>query len=160
MRRHAIYPGTFDPVTLGHVDIVGRCVPLFDQVTVAVAINQSKTPLFTLDERMDMLRETFAGMDQVEVASFEGLLVEYARAKGARAIIRGLRAVSDFEFELQMALMNRFLAGEIETVFLMPSQEYTYLSSSIVKAVSRAGGDVSALVPEGVVKRLKQKVGP
>lgn len=157
MRRHAIYPGTFDPVTNGHVDIVQRCRPLFDQVTVAVAINQSKTPLFTLDERMDMLRETFAGMDQVEVASFEGLLVEYARAKGARAIIRGLRAVSDFEFELQMALMNRRLAGEIETVFLMPSEEYTYLSSSIVKAVSRAGGDVAALVPAGVLKRLSEK---
>ena len=157
MRRHAIYPGTFDPVTNGHVDIVQRCRPLFDQVTVAVAINQSKTPLFTLDERMDMLRETFAGTTQVEVASFEGLLVEYARAKGAKAIIRGLRAVSDFEFELQMALMNRRLAGEIETVFLMPSEEYTYLSSSIVKAVSRAGGDVASLVPAGVLKRLLEK---
>lgn len=160
MRRHAIYPGSFDPVTLGHVDIVGRCVPLFDRVTVAVAENPSKAPLFSVEERLDMLREALAGMEGVEVTSFDGLLVSFARGRRAGAIIRGLRAVSDFEFELQMALMNRFLAGEIETVFLMPSQEYTYLSSSIVKAVSRAGGDVSALVPEGVVKRLKQRVGP
>jgi pantetheine-phosphate adenylyltransferase len=157
MVRHAIYPGTFDPVTNGHVDIVRRCLPLFDRVTVAVAINQAKSPLFTLEERLDMLLETFAAMDRVEVASFEGLLVEYARRRGARAIIRGLRAVSDFEFELQMALMNRRLAGEIETVFLMPSEEYTYLSSSIVKAVSRAGGDVAALVPAGVLKALTEK---
>jgi len=157
MRRHAIYPGTFDPVTNGHVDIVQRCRPLFDQVTVAVAVNQSKAPLFPLEVRLEMLRETFAGVEHVDVTSFEGLLVEYARARGARAIIRGLRAVSDFEFELQMALMNRRLAGEVETVFLMPSEEYTYLSSSIVKAVSRAGGDVGALVPPGVHKRLLEK---
>ena len=147
-------------MTNGHVDIVARCRPLFDRVTVAVATNPSKAPLFSVDERLDMLREALSGMDHVAVAAFDGLLVSFARERGAAAIVRGLRAVSDFEFELQMALMNRALAGEIETVFLMPSLEYTYLSSSIVKAVARAGGDVEALVPPGVFKRITQKVRP
>lgn len=157
MKPHAIYPGTFDPVTNGHMDIVRRCRNLFGQVTVAIAVNRSKTPLFSLDERLEMLRESFAAMDFVRVETFEGLLVNFAKTCGAQAIIRGLRAVSDFEYELQMALMNRRLANDIETVFLMPSQEYTYLSSSIVKAVSLAGGDVSALVPPPVQKRLEAR---
>jgi pantetheine-phosphate adenylyltransferase len=155
MKPHAIYPGTFDPVTNGHLDIVQRCRGLFAEVTVAIAVNRSKTPLFPLEERLQMLREAFAGMDFVRVEAFEGLLVQFARARGAQAIIRGLRAVSDFEYELQMALMNRRLDNQIETVFLMPSEEYTYLSSSIVKAVALAGGDVAALVPPGVQKRLE-----
>ena len=157
MKAHAIYPGTFDPVTNGHMDIVQRCERLFSQVTVAIAVNRSKVPLFPLEERLDMLREAFSGMDFVRVEAFEGLLVDFARGLGAQAIIRGLRAVSDFEYELQMALMNRRLDSRIETVFLMPSEEYTYLSSSIVKAVALAGGDVAALVPPGVQKRLEAR---
>lgn len=157
MARHAIYPGTFDPVTNGHVDIVHRCQPLFAKVTVAVAVNPQKTPLFSLDERLHMLTEAFGGMKNVTVASFEGLLVDFARKHDAQAIVRGLRAVSDFEYELQMALMNRRLSSEVETVFLMPSEEYTYLSSSIVKGVARAGGNVSELVPPGVQKMLEAK---
>ena len=157
MNPHAIYPGTFDPVTNGHVDIVRRCVNVFSRVTVAVAVNPQKTPMFSQKERMEMLAEVFGGMDHVEIAVFEGLLVDFARKRGAQAIVRGLRAVSDFEYELQMALMNRRLASDIETVFLMPSQEYTYLSSSIVKGVARAGGDVGDLVPPGVRKRLQER---
>lgn len=157
MKPHAIYPGTFDPVTNGHMDIVQRCRGLFGQVTVAIAVNRNKTPLFSLEERLEMLQEAFAGTDFVRVEAFEGLLVDFARRRRAQAIIRGLRAVSDFEFELQMALMNRRLANDIETVFLMPSQEYTYLSSSIVKAVALAGGDVAALVPPPVQKRLEAR---
>jgi len=159
MKPHAIYPGTFDPVTNGHLDIVHRCRRLFAKVTVAIAVNRSKTPLFPLEERLEMLRDAFAGVDFVEVETFEGLLVHFARARGAQAIIRGLRAVSDFEYELQMALMNRRLDNQIETVFLMPSEEYTYLSSSIVRAVALAGGDVAALVPPGVQKRLEALAG-
>jgi len=157
MTRHAIYPGTFDPVTAGHVDIVRRSCSLFERVTVAVAVNPAKTPLFTLEQRVEMLQEAFADNPAVTVDAFEGLLVSFAESKGAQAIIRGLRAVSDFEYELQMALMNRRLSNRIETVFLMPSQEYTYLSSSIVKGVARAGGDVSGLVPVEVQKRLEAK---
>ncbi|MFQ5507818.1 MAG: pantetheine-phosphate adenylyltransferase [Leptospirillia bacterium] len=160
MKRHAIYPGTFDPVTNGHGDIVQRSLALFHQVTVAVAVNPAKEPMFSLAERLDMLNETFGGMEGVAVTSFEGLLVEFAREQGAQAIIRGLRAVSDFEYEFQMALMNRRLADDIETVFLMPSEEYTYLSSSIIKGVARAGGDVGNLVPAGVLKRLEAAVHP
>jgi pantetheine-phosphate adenylyltransferase len=155
MKPHAIYPGTFDPVTNGHMDIVRRCHSLFERVTVAIAINRGKTPLFPLEERLEMLRESFSAVDFVRVETFEGLLVDFAKARGAQAIIRGLRAVSDFEYELQMALMNRRLANDIETVFLMPSEEYTYLSSSIVKAVALAGGDIAALVPPPVQKRLE-----
>jgi len=160
MKRHAIYPGTFDPVTNGHLDIVRRCKPLFHQVTVAVAINPAKQPLFSLDERLAMLKEACSDLDFVTVDAFDGLLVNYAERMGAQAIIRGLRAVSDFEYELQMALMNRRLSDQIETVFLMPSQEYTYLSSSIVKGVARAGGNVTELVPPGTLSRLEAKANP
>ena len=157
MERHAIYPGTFDPVTNGHVDILRRCQPLFHKVTVGVAVNPQKEPLFSLEERMKMLNEVFGGMKNVAVIAFEGLLVDFARKHNAQAIVRGLRAVSDFEYEFQMALMNRRLSSDVETVFLMPSEEYTYLSSSIVKGVARAGGNVSELVPPGVQKMLEAK---
>ncbi len=155
MPRHALYPGTFDPVTNGHVDIVQRCATLFDHITVAVAVNPSKTPLFPLEVRLDMLTQVFAHTPKVTVASLDGLLVDFARKHKAHALVRGLRAVSDFEYELQMALMNRRLDDSIETLFLMPSQEYTYLSSSIVKGVARAGGDVRSLVPDCVYERLE-----
>ncbi|MBI5135965.1 MAG: pantetheine-phosphate adenylyltransferase [Nitrospirae bacterium] len=160
MKPHAIYPGTFDPVTNGHLDIIRRCAPLFNQVTVAVAVNPAKTPLFSIADRLEMLRDACADLPFVRVTSFEGLLVRFAESQGAQAIIRGLRAVSDFEYELQMALMNRRLSDRIETVFLMPSQEYTYLSSSIVKGVARAGGDVSELVPPGAQKALEALAHP
>ncbi len=155
MKRHAIYPGTFDPVTNGHLDIIKRCEPLFHQVTVAVAENPAKTPLFPVAERLEMIEDAVRDLPYVKVASFEGLLVDFALAQNAQAIVRGLRAVSDFEYELQMALMNRRLSARIETVFLMPSQEYTYLSSSIIKGVARAGGDVSGLVPPGAQNALE-----
>jgi len=155
MKPHAIYPGTFDPVTNGHLDIVRRCRSLFQKVTVAVAINPTKQPLFSLDERLAMIKEACADLDYVTVDAFDGLLVDYGQRVGAQAVVRGLRAVSDFEYELQMALMNRRLSDRIETVFMMPSQEYTYLSSSIVKGVVRAGGNVGDLVPPGVLSRLE-----
>ncbi len=160
MKRHAIYPGTFDPVTNGHLDIVRRCENLFHQVTVAVSENPAKNPLFSVDERLTMLRDALGDLPFVKVASFQGLLVDFALAEGAQALVRGLRAVSDFEYEFQMALMNRRLSDRIETVFLMPSQEYTYLSSSIVKGVARVGGDVSGLVPPGAQKALEALAQP
>ncbi|MDH5526018.1 MAG: pantetheine-phosphate adenylyltransferase [Nitrospirota bacterium] len=157
MPRHAIYPGTFDPVTNGHLDILHRGLAVFGQVTVAVSESTAKSPMFSLDERLEMLRQALADTPRVTVLPFSGLVVEFARACGADALLRGLRAVSDFEYELQMALMNRRLADDIETVFLMPSEEYTYLSSSIVRSVATAGGEVDSLVPAGVAERLKQK---
>jgi pantetheine-phosphate adenylyltransferase len=155
--RVAIYPGSFDPVTNGHLDVVARATRLFDQVVVAVAINHRKQALFSMEERMSMLRETTASFPNVRVASFEGLLVEFARANDACAVVRGLRAISDFEFEFQMALMNRKLDGDIETIFLMPHAEYTYLSSRIVKEIARLGGDVEAFVPHSVRTALYEK---
>ncbi|MBI4418717.1 MAG: pantetheine-phosphate adenylyltransferase [Ignavibacteriales bacterium] len=143
----AIYPGTFDPITNGHLDILDRAVKLFDKVIITIARNPSKDPLFSEEERLDMIREAVKHYSNVEVDSFEGLLVEYARSKKASAIVRGLRAISDFEYELQMALMNRKLDGTVETVFLMPNEKYTYLNSSIVREISRYGGDVSEFVP-------------
>jgi pantetheine-phosphate adenylyltransferase len=150
--RRAIYPGSFDPVTNGHVDIVERARKLFDEVIVAVAANDEKQPLFSLRERLDLLRRTVG-----RIAQFKGLLVEFAKAEKAGAVIRGLRAVSDFEFEFQMALMNRKLDAVVETIFLMPKEEYTYLSSRIVKEIARLGGDVSSFVPAFVVKALNRK---
>ncbi len=155
--RHAIYPGSFDPVTNGHLDVIERARKLFDEVIVAVAHNDEKQPLFSLEERLDLLRETAGKIDHVRIAEFSGLLVEFARAEKAGAVIRGLRAVSDFEFEFQMALMNRKLDAAIETIFLMPKEEYTYLSSRIVKEIARLGGDVSSLVPVCVAKALSGK---
>jgi len=155
--RCAIYPGSFDPVTNGHLDVIERARKLFDEVVVAVAHNDEKQPLFSLKDRLDLLRETAGKIDNVRIAEFEGLLVEFARKEEAGAVIRGLRAVSDFEFEFQMALMNRKLDAEVETIFLMPKEEYTYLSSRIVKEIARLGGDVSGLVPACVAKALRRK---
>jgi pantetheine-phosphate adenylyltransferase len=156
--RRAIYPGSFDPVTNGHLDVIERARKLFDEVIVAVAHNDAKAPLFTLEERLDLLRSTMGKIDNVRVDSFDGLLVEFACKHEAVAVIRGLRAISDFEFEFQMALMNRKLEAQVETIFLMPKEEYTYLSSRIVKEIARLGGDVSAFVPAPVAKALAAKI--
>src|ERR1700752_5338354 len=136
----AVFPGSFDPLTSGHVDIIERGCAIFDRVIVAVLINQDKTPLFTVPERFGMIRDVFDGRPNVEVDTFDGLLVDYARGKGAHALIRGLRAVSDFEYEFQMALMNRRLNHDLETVFLMPAEQFTYTSSRLIREVFRAGG--------------------
>lgn len=155
--RRAIYPGSFDPVTNGHLDVVERARKLFDEVIVAVAHNDEKQPLFPLKERLDLLQETVGKISNVRIAQFEGLLVEFAGAEKAGAVIRGLRAVSDFEFEFQMALMNRKLNAGVETIFLMPKEEYTYLSSRIIKEIARLGGDISSFVPALVAKALNRK---
>jgi pantetheine-phosphate adenylyltransferase len=155
--RRALYPGSFDPVTNGHLDVIERARKLFDEVIVAVAHNDEKQPLFSLQERLDLLRESVGKMENVRIAQFKGLLVEFARAEQAQAVIRGLRAVSDFEFEFQMALMNRKLDAAVETIFLMPKEEYTYLSSRIVKEIASLGGDISSFVPGCVGKALKMK---
>src|SRR5499425_2103574 len=155
--RRAIYPGSFDPVTNGHLDVVERARKLFDEVIVAVAHNDEKQPLFPLKERLDLLQKTVGRISNVRIAQFEGLLVEFARVEKAGAVIRGLRAVSDFEFEFQMALMNRKLETAVETIFLMPKEDYTYLSSRIIKEIARLGGDVSGFVPVCVAKALSQK---
>lgn len=152
-----LFPGSFDPLTNGHVDIIERGTRVFDRVIVAVAINAEKTPLFSVDERVAMIREVFRDQPAVEVDTFKGLLVEYAERKGAHALIRGLRAVSDFEYEFQMALMNRRLNHNLETVFLMPDEKYTYTSSRLIKEVFMLGGQVSGLVPPMVEERLRNK---
>lgn len=154
----AIYPGTFDPITYGHIDVVERATKLFSRVIVLVARNSSKTPLFDGEERIAMIREIFRKNKSVSVDGFDGLLVTYARRKKATAIIRGLRAVSDFEYEFQMALTNRKLSPVIDTVFLVPHEKYTYLNSTIVREVARLGGDVSMFVPPNVHRRLKKKL--
>src|SRR5438552_16899499 len=155
--QRTIYPGSFEPVTNGHLDVIERARKLFDEVVVAVAHNDEKQPLFSLKERLDLLRETAGTIGGVRIAEFSGLLVEFARAESAGAVIRGLRAVSDFEFEFQMALMNRKLAAAVETIFLMPKDEYTYLSSRLVKEIGRLGGDVSKFVPSLVASALRKK---
>jgi pantetheine-phosphate adenylyltransferase len=159
-RPLAIYPGTFDPITNGHIDVVQRATELFPKVIVLVARNSTKTPMFDDKERVAMIKEIFDGNRRVSVDVFDGLLVEYARQKKATVLVRGLRAVSDFEFEFQMALTNRRLDPVIDTVFLMPHARYTYLNSSIVREVARLGGDVSAFVPVSVRRRLQEKVRP
>lgn len=156
--RRAIYPGSFDPLTNGHLDVIARACRLFDEVTVAVAFNEAKLGLFSMDERLALIRETAGIFPNVRVARFDGLLVEFAREREAQAVIRGLRAISDFEFEFQMALMNRKLDAAIETIFLMPREEYTYLSSRIVKEIARLGGDVGAFVPPEVAQALGKKL--
>lgn len=154
--RKAIYPGTFDPITYGHLDIIKRAVRLFDEVIVAVAENPKKDPLFTTHERIEMIQEV-CDINNVQVDHFQGLLVNYARSQGACALIRGLRAVSDFEYEFQMALVNRKLSEDLSTVFLMPHEQYTHLNSSIVREVASLHGDVSPYVPPEVVKRLESR---
>lgn len=158
--RIGLYAGTFDPVTNGHLDILSRSLAIFDRVIVAVAESTPKNTFFSLEERVEMLRAVVASMDRVEVKAFSGLLVDFAQEVGGAAVIRGLRAVSDFEYEFQMALMNRRLNNRIETVFLMPSEEYTYLNSSLVREIASTGGDVSQFVPEIVASRLREKYRP
>ncbi len=158
--RRAIYPGSFDPVTYGHVDVIERARKLFDEVVVAVAVNDQKQPFFELEERLRFLRAATAGFDGIKVAPLDGLLVDFAIEQKAHAVVRGLRAISDFEFEFQMALMNRKLEASVETIFLMPKEEYTYLSSRIVKEIARLGGDVSDFVPACVVESFAAKLKP
>ncbi|UCD18647.1 MAG: pantetheine-phosphate adenylyltransferase [Candidatus Zixiibacteriota bacterium] len=156
-QKIAIYPGTFDPITRGHISLVQRAVHLFDQLIVAVSKNAGKAPLFSWNQRYLMVRKSLEGIPKVEVIKFDGLLAELARSLKARVIIRGLRAVSDFEFEFQMALMNRKMAREVETVFLMPSLSWVYLSSTVVKDIAVNGGDISTLVPPSVVTMMARK---
>ncbi|MDP6904377.1 MAG: pantetheine-phosphate adenylyltransferase [Verrucomicrobiota bacterium] len=156
--RTVIYPGSFDPLTNGHLDVVERASKLFDQVIVAVAKNDDKRPMFTQAERKRQITAAVKGLPNVEVAAFNGLLVDFAEQKKAQAIIRGLRAVSDFEFEFQLALMNRKLKEQIETIFMMPRESYTFLSSRLVKEIAGLGGDVRAFVPVNVERALKRKL--
>jgi pantetheine-phosphate adenylyltransferase len=155
--RIAIYPGSFDPLTSGHVDIIERGARIFDAIIVAILANDEKTPLFSESERIAIIREVFKGHQNVQVETFNGLLVDYARLKKASVLVRGLRAVSDFEYEFQMALMNRHLAPGLETVFMMPDEKYTYISSRLIKEVFRLGGEVTGLVPPVVEEKLRAK---
>ncbi len=154
--RHCIYPGTFDPITYGHIDVLSRAARLFDRVTLAIARNPGKGPLFTAEERTEMIRPNVAALPNVDVTIFDGLLVDFAVQQKAVAIIRGLRALSDFEFEFNMALMNRHLQPQLETIFVMPNETYSYTSSNLVKQVARYGGDVSHFVPANVAAALKK----
>jgi pantetheine-phosphate adenylyltransferase len=155
----AIYPGTFDPLTNGHMDLVARGSKIVDHLVVAILRNSEKgAPLFTVPERVEMITEAVRGFGNVSVATFDGLLVDFARQQGAKAVLRGIRAISDYEYEFQMAMMNRKLAPELETLFMMPAEKYTYVSSRLIKGVFQLGGDVSALVPDLVMTRLKAKV--
>ncbi len=154
---HCIYPGTFDPITYGHLDVLSRAAKLFDHVTLAIAHNPGKGPLFTPEERAELVRPAIAGLSNVEITTFSGLLVDLAVELNASAIIRGLRALSDFEFEFNMALMNRHLNGDIETIFVMPAAAYSYTSSHLVKQVARYDGDISTFVPPNVAEALRAR---
>jgi pantetheine-phosphate adenylyltransferase len=154
----AVYPGSFDPLTNGHVDIISRGARLFDRIIVAIAVNAEKSPLFSTEERVEIARAVFKNRPSVEIDTFDGLLVDYVATRKANVIVRGLRAVSDFEFEFQMALMNRRLNAAIETVFMMPAEQYTYISSRLIKEVFALGGQVQGLVPDMVEARLREKV--
>ena len=156
-KRIAVYPGSFDPVHYGHLDLVERCLPLFDEVVVAVLTNTSKRSVFSIEERVDILREVLADLKAVRVESFSGLLVDFVKAKGAQTIVRGLRAFSDFESEFQMALMNRQLSPGTETVFLTPKEEYSFFSSRLIREVHLLGGDLEGLVPPAVLERMRQR---
>lgn len=158
MPQTAIYPGSFDPVTYGHVDLIKRASKIFDHVVVALAKNVQKRPLFTLEERLEMLRKATKGIKGVKVVEFEGLVTEYARRNKIKVIVRGLRMVSDFEYEFQMALTNRRLAEDVETVFLMPSERFSFLSSTLLKEAASLGADVSSFVPKFVEKALKERL--
>ena len=153
----AVYPGSFDPVTRGHVDIITRGSRIFGRVLVAILRNPRKKPLLSIQDRVRLLSDAVASLKNVEVESFSGLLVDYIRTRGARVIVRGLRAVSDFEYEFQMALMNRHLDPSIETVFMMPREDYAYVSSGLVKEVADLGGDIDGLVPDGVARKLRRR---
>lgn len=155
--RTAVYPGSFDPITNGHLDVIERAAKLFDKVIVAVAVNEAKTPLFSMKERIRLVQESVKNLANVQVDTFTGLLIDYVEAHGGEAVIRGLRAVSDFEFEFQLALMNRKLNGRIETIFMMPKETYTFLSSRMVKEIARLGGDIRGFVPPHVAKALAAK---
>ena len=155
--RVAIYPGSFDPLTNGHVDIIERGARIFDSIIVAILANVEKTPLFTENERISIIRDVFRGHTNVQVEAFSGLLVDYAQVKNATVLVRGLRAVSDFEYEFQMALMNRHLAPGLETVFMMPDEKYTYISSRLIKEVFTLGGEITGLVPPVVEEKLRAK---
>lgn len=158
-KRRAIYPGSFDPVTYGHMDLIRRALLLFDEVFVVVSENLEKKPLFPIEERVQFLKKSAGNLKGVRVESFGGLTVEYAKRKGARSIIRGLRATSDFDYEFQMALTNRALSKEVDTVFLMPSETHFYLSSKLIKEIAERGGDVSEFVPNFVHKGLRERLG-
>ncbi len=158
MTVKALYPGTFDPPTNGHVDLITRGSKLFDHLTVAVLVNPVKNPLFTVAERVEMLKEVTSSIENVSIATFNGLMVEFARQQGVSAVLRGIRAISDYEYEFQMALMNRRLAPEIETVFLQPAGRYSFISSRMLKEVFSLGGDVTGLVPPNVLKRLRARI--
>ena len=158
VERAAVYPGTFDPFTNGHLSIVRRGLEVFDRVVVAVAMDSGKNPLFSLEERVDMIRETFRGQHRVEVEGFSGLLVDYVPGKGANTILRGLRAVSAFEYEFQMALMNRKIKPSIHTVFMMTDYRWLYISSTIIKDVARLGGSIEGLVPENILHRVRRRM--
>lgn len=155
----AVYPGTFDPITRGHIDLVERATRIFDQVVVAIVTDGAKEPLFSAEERIELAQESLAGLGAVEVVPFEGLLVEFSRSIGAGVILRGLRAVSDFEYEFQLAGMNRHLAPDIETMFLTPAEQFSYISSSLVREIASLGGDVSPFVGENVGQALAEKYG-
>jgi pantetheine-phosphate adenylyltransferase len=156
----AIFPGTFDPVTLGHLDILRRALTIFDRIVVAVAVQREKRVLFPVEDRVAMIREAAAELAGVEVRSFEGMLVDFARSSGIRTVIRGLRVISDFEYEFQMALMNRRLDSDIETVFLMPSERFIYLNATVVKEIARVGGPIEEFVPPRVASRLRDRFAP
>jgi pantetheine-phosphate adenylyltransferase len=160
MNVKALYPGTFDPPTNGHVDLIQRGAKLFGHVVVAVLNNPGKNPLFSVEERIEMLQESTSTLTNVSVAAFDGLMVDFARQQGASAVLRGIRAISDYEYEFQMALMNRRLAPEIETVFLQPAGRYSFVSSRMLKEVFSFGGDVSGLVPPNVLRRLRGRIIP
>jgi pantetheine-phosphate adenylyltransferase len=158
--EQAIFPGTFDPVTLGHLDIIRRARTVFDRIVVAVAVQREKRVLFSVEERVAMIREASSDLAGVEVASFEGMLVDFARSEKIRTVIRGLRVISDFEYEFQMALMNRRLDDGIDTVFMMPSERFIYLNSTVVKEIARVGGPLEGFVPPGVARRLRDRFAP
>ncbi len=157
MGVRAIYPGTFDPPTNGHLDLIARGAKLFEHLTVAILNNPIKNPLFTVEQRVEMMREATRQLDNVDVETFDGLMVDFARQKQATAVLRGIRAISDYEYEFQMALMNRRLAPEVETVFLQPAGRYSFVSSRMVKEVFSFGGDITGLVPANVLKRLRRQ---
>ncbi len=158
-KKIAVYPGSFDPITFGHLDIINRALKIFDEVVIAVARNEKKNPLFSVEERVELIGKVMDGSDRAKVDTFDGLLIDYVRASGARAIVRGLRAISDFEYELQMAQINRSISKDVETVFLMTSVFYSFLSSSVVKEVSSLNGPVDGMVPPVVKKALDAKFG-